>query len=186
MKKGGRWSQRASPPRSTICYATRRSASNTRTDALAQPFDRLRECDVQFTHVRRQQGHAERRAVPLCQDRPEHSFEIVDVAIDRLPEPGVVVVQPCDIAGVTRFQHAHRTAGEDTAIALQIGGPGAVGHFGCKCLRDVDRCRVERFDQQGGAAGECVALRLFALGAGILQPRLDQRRLIEDLLDLRG
>ncbi|WBY08577.1 hypothetical protein PIB19_03630 [Sphingomonas sp. 7/4-4] len=66
-------------------------------------------------------------------------LEIVDVAIDVLVERGIGVVEPGDFAGVARIEQADRAPREDAAVALEIGGPGAVGDFGGKGLGDVDR-----------------------------------------------
>jgi hypothetical protein len=56
-----------------------------------------------------------------------------------LVERRIGVVEARDFAGVARIEQAHRAPREDAAIALEIGGPGAVGDFRGEGLGNVDR-----------------------------------------------
>src|SRR3546814_2941646 len=69
-----------------------------------------------------------------------------------LTEIGIGVVDRDDLARLGGVEQAHRAPCEDSAIALQIRGPGAVRYLVRERLGDVDRVRVERLDQQRGAA----------------------------------
>src|SRR3546814_4273335 len=84
-----------------------------------------------------------------------------------LTEIGIGVVDRDDLARLGGVEQAHRAPCEDSAIALQIRGPGAVRYLVRERLGDVDRVRVERLDQQRGAAREAVLFGFLAFGAGI-------------------
>ena len=75
------------PSRSPI--SERRSAD---WRSLPQPFDCLRQCDIEFAHVRRENGDTQRIAVPRRQDDPEHRFEIMDIAVHMIAEFRIIII----------------------------------------------------------------------------------------------
>src|SRR3546814_3546819 len=95
-----------------------------------------------LAHIRRQQCHAERRSVALGQDRAQHGFEIVDVPVHLLTEIGIGVVDRDDLARLGGVEQAHRAPCEDSAIALQIRGPGAVRYLVRERLGDRKSTRL--------------------------------------------
>ena len=80
--------------------------------------------------------------------RAQHRLEIVDVAVHLVAEIGLVLIMAQDLARLARFEQPHRAAGEDAAVALEIGGPGGVADLVREDLGDVDRGRIERVDDQ--------------------------------------
>jgi hypothetical protein len=78
-----------------------------------------------------------------------------------------------DLAGFRRLEQANGAAGEDAAVALQIRGPGAVGDLVRKDLGDVDRRRIERFDEQGDPPRHLLAVLRLAPLLLLLDPRFD-------------
>src|SRR3546814_12259612 len=88
--------------------------------------------------------------------------------------PYTTLFRSDDLARLGGVEQAHRAPCEDSAIALQIRGPGAVRYLVRERLGDVDRVRVERLDQQRGAARAAVLFGFLAFGAGIGDLRVDR------------
>src|SRR3546814_10087038 len=78
----------------------------------------------------------------------------MDVAVDLVAELGFGLVMLGDLADLGRIQQPHRAPREHAAVALEIGLPGAVRHVVRQYLGDVDRRRIERFDQKRHPAGK--------------------------------
>ena len=80
-----------------------------------------------------------------------------------------------DRARFAAAEQPHRAAGEDAAVALEVGSPGLVVDLVGQDLADVDRGRVHRIDQQRRRAGEVLAVLLALLLAGLLDMRFERR-----------
>src|SRR3546814_15295585 len=84
-----------------------------------------------------------------------------------LTEIGIGVVDRADLARLGGVEQAHRAPREDSAIALQLRGPGAVRYLVRERLGDVDRVRVESLQLTRGAAYAGVLFGFLAIGAGV-------------------
>ena len=101
-----------------------------------------------------------------------------------LREVAVALVELGDRLGLGGVEQADRAAGEDAAVAAQIGRPGGVRDLVRQGLGDVDGAGIQRFGDQRGTAREVVVDLLLGPLARVGDPALEVAGQFVDLGEL--